>query len=130
MAFELYNRNIQQAIQNIGLYQSIHQCTKVVLKGTEYKRGQVLVIGQGGYRYEIIMGKICMILCHEKNIYVLYEILENQFIAHLNTYEIGRTTSYECRRLYNVLDFKPLHIYNIGSLLCVKPWHGFVSKHV
>ena len=122
-----YNKEIQVVIQEAGLSKSIDQCSKITVKGTQYKQGHVLLLGQSGYRYNIRLGKICIFLFNEDNIYILYEEIENNFIPYLNAYEVGKVKSYVCQRFEKVSDFKPMKIYNIGNLLCIKPSHGFVS---
>ena len=117
----LFNTGIHEAIKNAGLAQQFQQCNKVTIKGTEYKQGQVLVLRQDGYRYNITMRKSSMFLYYKEDIYVLFEILTTEFIPYLNVYKIGKNTHYECQRLYNIVDYKPLYIYDTGSMLCVKP---------
>ncbi|KYM96897.1 hypothetical protein ALC62_12434 [Cyphomyrmex costatus] len=127
---DLYNIDIQKAIQNARLPPLIQQCSRVVVKGTEYKQGYALVLHQDGYRYNIVIGKMCLFLCYEENIYILFEIVENEYIPYINAYKIGGIKSYECHNLHEVLYFKPLHVYTIESMRCIKPSHGFVSHHV
>ena len=126
----LFNADIQRAITNAGLTHSIQQCTKAIIKGTTYSQGQIVVLRQRGYRYDIILGKICMILCYMEEIYALFELIANEFVPHLNAYKLGKINSYECQRLCNIIDYKPLHIYDIGNMLCIKPWNGFVSYSI
>ncbi|XP_039307878.1 uncharacterized protein LOC120358266 [Solenopsis invicta] len=101
---ELYNKDIQKAIQNAKLPQLIQQCSRVVVKG-----------------------KILLFLCCEENIYVLLEVMENKYIPYLNAYELGQIKSYECRTLHEMIYFKPLYVYTTGNMYCIKPSYGFVS---
>ena len=127
---KLYNISIQEAIIKRKLVNDLQQCNKVIYKGTEYKKGYVLALRQNGYRDNIVFGKICFFIYHDSNIFVLFEILENQFLPYFGAYEIGKTVSYECHHLHDIVDYKPLYIYNTGQNLYIKPFHGFVSHHI
>lgn len=126
---DMYQENIKAAIRKINLPDDIQQCTRVNLKGTEYRNGHALVIRQDGYQ-ENITGRICLFLCSiENDVYAVFEVIESSFIPFLRAYELGRTIGYDCLSLHEIMDFKPMHIYNLGSMLCVKPCYGFVSHY-
>jgi len=126
---DIYQKNIKAAIRKINLPDDIQQCTRVNLKGTEYIKGHALVIRQDGYEENIIIGRICLFLCSiEIHLYAVFEVIESSFIPFLRAYKLGRTIGYECLALHEVIDFKPMHIYNLGNMLCVKPRYGFVSR--
>lgn len=98
--------------------------------GKEYKHGYALPINQDGYRYNIEIGKICMLLCYEDSPFILFEIVENTYIIEICAYKIGRTESYECFSLAKMLYYKPLYVYKIDNALCISPSYGFVSGRV
>lgn len=126
----LYNTEIQKCVQNSDLPRSIKQCNKVVMKGTTYKQGDVLALDQEGYHYQLIVGKICLFFCNEDCIFILCEVLKNEYIPYLNAYHIGETVMYTIKSLKKVLDYKPMHVYTINNMLYIKSSHAFVSRHI
>ena len=129
---QLYNAEIQECIKNSELpTRYSKQCNKVIIKGTTYKQGDILAFNQKVYRHQIIFGKICLFLFfNEEKIYILYEILENEYIPYLNAYQVGKTTSYACGHLEEALDYKPMHVYTTNNKLYIKPSHAFVSRQI
>lgn len=126
---DIYQEN-KVAIRKINLPDDIQQCTKVNLKGTEYIKGHALIIRQDGYEENITIGRICLLLCSiEMQVYAVFEVIESSFIPSLRAYELERKIGYECLSLHEVMDFKPMHIYNLGNMLCIKPCYGFVSHY-
>lgn len=108
----------------------VQQCVRVTLKGTKYIKVHAL-IRQDGYEENITIGKICLFLCSvDTHVYVLVEIVKSYFIPYLRAYQLGSKIEYECLSLHNIMDFKPMHIYNLGNMLIVKPRNGFVTHHI
>ena len=126
-----YTPNIQTAIKRSGIATAnIYECEKVIHKGTEYNKGNALVLRQDGYRYNVVIGRICMFLYEEDTVYVLFEVMENEFMPYLSAYQIYKPIAYECHRLQDILDFKPLHVYELRDIICVKPKCGFVCQQL
>lgn len=100
----------------------IQQCIRVTLKGTKYIKGHALMIGQDGYQETITIGKICLFLCFDDtHVYVLFEVVESYFKPYLRAYQLGPKIRYKCLLLHNIMDFKPMHIYDLGNMQIVKP---------
>lgn len=125
-----YNCFIQSAIKRASLPDNIQQCNKVIYRGIEYKKGYVLAISQQSYQYNVVFGKVGLFLCNDTDIYILFEILNTSIEPHLSAYEVGELISYECRRLDEDFDFKPLPIYRIGNKKYIKLSHGYVSQEL
>lgn len=130
MDISLFNIDIQNAINQKKLGNCLQQCYRVIYKGTEYLKGQVLAIDQDGYHCNVTLGKICLFILHDNSVYILFEVVENNFLPYLNAYEIGHTIKYVCNELQSFLDYKPLNIYVLGNMLCIKPQHAFVSRNL
>ncbi|XP_033214081.1 uncharacterized protein LOC117171138 [Belonocnema kinseyi] len=125
----MYDEKIQSAVRKANFPNNVQECSRVIVKGTEYKKGNALVLRQSGYQYDTVIGKICMFLCDdEQDIYAIFEIVQSVFWPYLRAYELGKIKSYECLPLQYVVSYKPMHEYNVGTMLCIKPHHGFLAK--
>ncbi|XP_031780303.1 uncharacterized protein LOC100679989 isoform X1 [Nasonia vitripennis] len=128
---DVYSADIINAIRKADLPSDIQECSKIVIIGTAYKKGNILALKQYEYQNNVIFGKICLLLyCNESDIFILFEILETEFIPYLRAYRVRKTISYECCSLQTVLHFKPMNEYNLGNMLCIKPRFGFVKHHL
>lgn len=124
----MYSTSIISAIKIVNLPQEIQECSQIRIKGTIYNKGDALVICQDGYQNNVVIGKICTFLhCDEADIYVLFEVLDYEYLPYIRTYKIKKTISYKCCSLERIMDYKPMNIYNLGHMLCIKPRHGFVK---
>ena len=99
---EYFNIDVQNTLAKARLPANIFECSKIIYKGTEYKKGYRLPLRQEYYRENVIFGKICFILCDETNAYILYNILEVHFIPNLCAYKILSTDSYKCINLFTI----------------------------
>lgn len=125
----LYCSNIRRAIFEKGLNNNdMMECSSAIIKGTNYKRGDVVVVRQEHYQFNTVFGKICLILydCQEKVSFVL-EILETTFKPHLRVYEIGSILNYECVFANDLEYYEPLHIYYTNIIPQVRLKHGLVT---
>jgi len=125
----MYSREIQRAVLDAGVVgEEVTECVKVVVKGVEYKRGKVLVVRQEAHQYNVIMGRIALILIDgcEKPHFVV-EKLQTEYIQSLRLFELKETIGYECLAPDNLLSREPLHVYTINCVPCVKLKHGLVS---
>lgn len=129
LRIHVYCHNIQKAICEQGLNIDTMECNSVLIKGTSYKRGDVVVLRQEPYQYNVEFGKICMILYdfQEKISFVL-EILETTFNPHLRVYELGSIIRYECVFVEELLSYEPLHIYFLNTVQLVRLKHGIVKS--
>lgn len=110
---------------------NLQECNSVTVKGTDYEKGNVLISSQTAYETDTVLGKICIFLHDEnKKIYVLLETIESTFCPELRAYEIGIIKGYECLPLNQLISYEPMHIYNTGKKLFVKPKYGFVANHL
>lgn len=73
------------------------------------------------------MGKICLILYDDDEVYFVVEVLETQFIPYLGLYKLGKATGYKCLTFNQLISFENLHIYNT-NFPCVKPKYGLVEQ--
>lgn len=125
--FHHYNEEIVACVKSINS-DYLSQCSKVTLRGTMYKKGCVLHVKQDGYQYNVVLGKVVTFLKDGTNIiHVLLEIMENEFILQLRVYKIGKKMSYNCLPLDQLSHSKPMHIYTVNNMLCVRPDHGWVT---
>lgn len=68
LQMNVYCFDIQNLIYQKGLNNDSMECNSAVIKGTSYKRGDVVVLRQANYQFNIEFGNICSILydSHEK----------------------------------------------------------------
>lgn len=130
---KLYSTNVERCVSNMGWTgeekKNVYECTKIVYKGTTYEKGTVLFIRQRGYRFGVTLGSICFILLKENSIYILFEILNNEFIPHIHAYKVQYGTNiYECHALIDLSVYKPIGMYKLRTSLYAIPDHGFVSS--
>lgn len=127
----IYDEKLQAAIRRVNLSENVEECNAVNINGTIYKKGCFLVFRQTSYQYNVTLGKICILLCDNKeNVYALFEIIDSSFVPYLRVYELGDTISYECSRLQEVVDFKPMYEYKLKNILCLRQHHAFASQPV
>lgn len=119
---DLYHENIKAAIMKMKVSGDIQQCVRITLKGTEYVKGHAIMIRQDGYEENITIGKISLFLCSiDLHVYILFEVVESYFRPYLRAYQLGPKIGYECLLLHDIMDFKPMHIYDLGNMLIIKP---------
>lgn len=80
---EKYNEAIQQALSKFELCNETVECHQIVKNGITYRNGDGLFISRSGYQYKIIVGKICIILYDDVEVYFVVEVLETEFIPYL-----------------------------------------------
>ncbi|XP_011698267.1 PREDICTED: uncharacterized protein LOC105456143 [Wasmannia auropunctata] len=115
---DLYHEDIKAVIVKMKVPSDGQQCIRVTYKGTEYVKGHALMIRQNGYEENITIGKICLFLCSvDTHVYVLFEVVESYFRPYLRAYQLGPKIRYECLLLHDIMDFKPMHIYDLGNML-------------
>ena len=125
----IYCEEIKEALKEASLPSTIQECNSVFVKGTTFKKGNVMILSQSGYQFEIRMGRICLFLHDDDdNIYIVFEVLETTFHRVLRCYELGKMLKYECHAFNRCIKYEPLHVYTVGNFLCAKPKYGFVSK--
>lgn len=126
----IYSEAIQESVRKANLLPNIQECNKVCVKGTTYNKGDALCVRQAGYQYNTEIGKICLILFNDdRKVFLVMQIIETTFLPHRRSYKIGEIIKYECVPLEQAVSNEPLHIYNLGKLLCVKPKFGFVAHN-
>lgn len=95
---------LQESVRKAQLL-NMQQCNKVCVKGTSYNKGDALCVRQSGYQCNVELGIICRL------------------------YEIGKIIKYECLPIEQTISYEPMHIYIVGTSLCVKPKFGFVAHN-
>ena len=100
------------------------------MMGTEFKKGEAILLSQKSYVYGVEFGTICLVLVNRPDVWVVVQVMESYFNPHLRAYEIECTDSYRCLPLLQSGNFKPLHIYHVSNMMCIKPEHGFVSHQL
>ena len=123
-----YCNDIQTALRGKGLRHDTMECTKAVIRGISYKVGDVLVLRQEHYQFNVEMGRISLILydCNEK-ISFLLEVLKTNFKPRFRVYQLGSVLRYECIPVEELLSYEPLHVYTVNTVLKVRLKHGLVG---
>ncbi|XP_067217409.1 uncharacterized protein [Linepithema humile] len=123
----MYSESLQYAVLRAHLEAGMQECVTATVKGTLYKKGNVVAVRQDSYQQNVIMGQIRIILCDTKqNIYFVVETVETKFRPHIRAYELSTPTGYECISLNKLLSYYPLHVYTINLKIFVRIKHGFV----
>lgn len=122
-----YNDTIQRALSNFEICNETVECSEILKNGIVYRNGDGLSISREGYQYGIVVGKICMILCNDIDVYFVVEILETEFIPYLGVHKVGTVLKYKCVEFDKLVSFEKLHIYNVSAFSCVKPKFGLVA---
>lgn len=125
----MYACEIQAAVVDAGVHAGhVTECMKVVVKGVEYVRGKVLVVRQEAHQYNVIMGRIVLILIDDfERPYFVVEKLQAHYIQYLRLFELQESTGYECLGLDKLLSRDALHVYTLNSVPVVKLKHGLVA---
>lgn len=124
----IYQDSIQQALNRVTLRNDIQECCEIIVKGVVYRRGDGLVVRQKSYQFQVEVGKVCLLLSDETNVFIVFEVLETVFRSYLRVYEVGKCVGYTCCPLNSLPSTEKLNFYNTGSFLCVKPSYGLVSR--
>lgn len=104
---ELYSQEIQSSIDRVILPSTFDECTLIIIKGTLYKKGHAVVIKQDEYQYNLIVGRVCLILCgaHD-NVYFVVQQLQTSFHPGLRLYEVVSQRQYECIAIQNLCSYQ------------------------
>ncbi|KAJ8671567.1 hypothetical protein QAD02_002826 [Eretmocerus hayati] len=125
----LYHEDIANALRVSMVSENIEECSKLVYRGTDFKKGYALTIRHQNYHQNVVLGRICKILSRGFDcVYLLVEIVESEFIPYLRAHKIYGCKSYECIPLQNLVYQKPMPVYKWKSSLYTKPKYGLVSQ--
>ena len=92
----IYDEKLPAAVRQAHLSENVEECHSAIIKGTTYKKGCFLSVRQTSYQYNVVIGKICMLLCdNHENVFALFEIIDTYFVPYLRVYELGKTIAYE-----------------------------------
>lgn len=125
-----FNDGIRAVVTDANLSNPIQECYKVIVKGTNYEKGDIMVIRQEGYQNNIVLGKINLLLYSDESIFILFEIFESHFIPHLRIYALKNFLRYECLQLDNLIYYKPMKERNLKGCRYIVPHYGFVSSEM
>ncbi|KAJ8665138.1 hypothetical protein QAD02_006800 [Eretmocerus hayati] len=125
----LYHQDIVNALRKADVPENVEECSKLVYRGTDFKKGYALTIRHENYQENVVLGRICKILSRGLDrVYLLVEIVQSEFIPYLRSYKIHGCKSYECIALQNLVYHKPMPVYKWKSSLYTKPKYGLVSQ--
>ncbi|KAE8741222.1 hypothetical protein FOCC_FOCC013256 [Frankliniella occidentalis] len=125
-----YNEKIQHAVLHCNLNQS-RECVRAIVKGTTYQKGNVVVIRQSGYQYQVELGGIVLIIYDNNDkLYLLFEKKKSEFVPHLRVYELHSTMSYECVCVDDLFSYQSLYVYKINGHQFVKLKHAVVCDRL
>ena len=127
-----YSKNIQNAITSASInLGSVEECLKVTVKGTDYEKGDIVVLNQESYQSDVELGRIILILYDcEENVYFLCEKVHTLFRQCQRLYALGQPKSYVCVRQDELLSYYPCKSHLIQGDLLVKLKHAIVSTNM
>lgn len=126
----MYCSGLKDVINNIDT-SNIEECSSVIVKGTEYKNGNIVILGQDAHHSIIQMGKIVVILTSpDCTIYLVVEKLQCTFYFPLRIYEIKDTDTYQCIDVNKLCNHQSLYMYTIGNMECVRLSHRLISSNI
>lgn len=118
-----YSPALINAIDAMNIAGGIKECTSVNIIGTEYKRGDVVVLHQDDYQLNVQLGRIVLILVSDdESIHLVANSLNTEFQAHLRLYRVNETENYVCVDIKNLYSYQSLHMYTVGT-------HHYVRLH-
>lgn len=125
-----YSNIIQSAITSVvPSLVDIEECLKVTVKGTEYEKGDILVLGQDSYECNVRLGRISLILYDcDHSVYFVCEKLETSFRPYQRLYTIGKSEGFVCVRQDTLLCFYPSMARSAPFCQLVKLKHALVRN--
>jgi len=125
---QVYSSAIQRSVETSKLVLPTDNCVSATVKGTVYKKGDVVVLRQESYQYCVEVGRILFVLHDNKEkLFVLVEHLETDFVPHMRVYRLGDVLKYECVCIEDLLSPFPLNVYQLKEGNYIRLKHGLVS---
>jgi len=129
----LYNTAIRNAAKEANLEEmtDVNMSYNITVKGTSYKRGDVVVINIGEYIDEYEFGEILFsLITLSSEIYVMVKILNSEYVPEIRAHDLTEphNPKFLCCSIKNLLDYLPLPIYNIGGKFYIKFKHSIATS--
>ncbi|XP_034238081.1 uncharacterized protein LOC117643344 [Thrips palmi] len=125
----MYSEELQLAMSECDLPPEVEECTSVSVKGTDYRKGHIVVLGQDSYQCNEEMGRILIILHCDDAVFFVVEVLEVVFVPHIRAYKLGQKVGYKCVKQSNLLSYYAHHTYKLHDGNFVKLHHALVVKY-
>lgn len=127
----LFPLQMQELFAQQNLDSTAMECSQIVVKGTIYRKGNVVILAKEPSSDTPAFGKICIIIknCSEK-IYFVLEILNVIFNPQLRVYVLGSAILSACVCIEELLSYEPLHIYTVNTCKMVRLKHGLVKYQI
>lgn len=110
---KILNSDIQILITKMIPFSNIVCAPKVTIGTTEYKTGQILVVGF--LTGEPIFGKIELIITNDKDVWFIVDKCDCHFIDHYGSFSIHVKNNYDCIDHSTLINWHPLSCYTVGS---------------
>jgi hypothetical protein len=133
---DCYSDAIKTAVSN-STYHFTNTCCShvVIIKGTEYRHGDLLVIREGDVKCPLntsplVFGKVLLILQNTDKIFFVVEEYQSIFDVTLQMHYLTVKQNTVVVSVNDIADYYPLHDYSIGQRLHVPLHHSicFVTQ--
>lgn len=122
---QTYSQEIQTALKMCHIEESAEVSHDVVIKGTQYKRGQYVPLSK--YEDGLVFGEIKLIILNPcTQVYFLVKEFRSQLSREMHVYTVvlNSTPSFHCVDSTHLLDYYPLNAYRRGSSLLIALRHS------
>jgi len=128
LCLQTYAASIQNAIRSVCPNVSdLQQCEVAIIKGTIYKKSDILVLDQDSYDSKLSLGRVSFILydCSHETVYFVCEKLETNYDIKKRLYRVGTPQYFTCVKSDQLLTYYPHKLY-LGSSVKLK--HAIVCR--
>ncbi|XP_052130221.1 uncharacterized protein LOC127751151 [Frankliniella occidentalis] len=125
-----YSKDIQDAISNVpSNLCNVEECLKLTVKGTEYAKGDIVVLSQDSYECNVQLGRIILLLLDcDQNVYFVCEKLQTLFRPRQRLYILGECKGYACVKQDELLSFYPMKSHRVAGHQLVKLKHAIMQQ--
>lgn len=128
LCLQTYAASIQNVIRSVCPNVSdLQQCEIAIIKGTIYKKSDILVLDQDSYDCKLSLGRVSIILydCSQDTVYFVCEKLETSYDIKKRLYRVGTPQYFTCVKPDQLLTYYPHKVY-LGSYVKLK--HAIVYR--
>ncbi|KAE8749102.1 hypothetical protein FOCC_FOCC004271 [Frankliniella occidentalis] len=128
LCLQTYAASIQNVIRSVCPNVSdLQQCEIAIIKGTIYKKSDILVLDQDSYDCKLSLGRVSIILydCSQDTVYFVCEKLETSYDIKKRLYRVGTPQYFTCVKPDQLLTYYPHKVY-LGSYVKLK--HAIVCR--
>ncbi|XP_034237337.1 uncharacterized protein LOC117642850 [Thrips palmi] len=121
----MYAPEIVHAVQHSVASNHIQECPSVVVRGTTYKKGSLVVLRQAHYQCDVEIGRICLCLYDDNNqVFFVVEVFSTTFVSPTRVFRLEGRKGYECISHSSLLTHCVPREYKVSGSTFVKLKHA------